>query len=231
MKIAIDGPAASGKSTVGLALARWLNYLYFDTGIMYRAVTLAAIQQGIDIHDVAKVTLLAQTIKIEVFPPAGQDNRQYTVLLDGIDVTWQLRDDEVDRKVSLPSKYAAVRDEMVRQQRRIAERGNVVMVGRDIGTVVLPEADLKIFLVASVEERARRRFNELISRGERADYDAVLAAVRERDLLDSTRLISPLEPAADAVTIDSTGRDVEDILGEIKQLIAQHHSTTAHATA
>jgi CMP/dCMP kinase len=219
MKIAIDGPAASGKSTIGFMLAHWLNYLYFDTGVMYRAVTLAALQHGIDIADIAAVSELAEKVVIEVLPPAVQDMRQYTVILDGQDVTWLLRSDEVELNVSYPSKYPAVREEMVRQQRRIAERGNVVMVGRDIGTVVLPHADLKIYLDASVEERARRRYNELIVRGESAIYEHVLDSMRHRDLIDSTRKVSPLMPAEDAIIVDSTGRDVDAVLSEIKHLV------------
>ena len=222
MKIAIHGPAASGKSTIGYLLAQWLHYLYFDTGVMYRAVTLDALQNGVDIADIEAITRLAETAIIEVLPPVGQDERQYTVLLNGNDVTWLLRNDDIERNVSYPSKYPGVRDAMVSQQRRIAERGNVVMVGRDIGTVVLPDADLKIYLDASVEERARRRYNELITRGEKAIYADVLASMRQRDLIDSTRQTSPLRPANDAVVIDSTGRDVNDVLTEIKHLVVQH---------
>jgi CMP/dCMP kinase len=221
MKIAIDGPAASGKSTIGFMLAHWLKYLYFDTGVMYRAVTLAALQHGIDITDIPAVCELSKKVVIEVIPPDGQDERQYTVLLDGIDVTWMLRSDEVERNVSHPSKYPAVREEMVRQQRRIADRGNIVMVGRDIGTVVLPEADLKIYLDASVEERARRRCNEMLARGETTVYEHVLESMRQRDLIDSTRKTSPLKPADDAIIVDTTGRDVSEVLSEIKHLVIQ----------
>src|SRR5512140_3903838 len=134
MKIAIDGPAASGKSTLGAALAKRLGYLYFDTGVMYRAVTLAALLQRVDIGDPSAVLTIARMAQIEVNQPGNaKDDRQYTVLLDGDDVTWRLRQPDIDINVSIPSAYADVRDEMVRRQRRIAERGNVVMVGRDIG--------------------------------------------------------------------------------------------------
>ncbi|HEY3342595.1 MAG TPA: (d)CMP kinase, partial [Anaerolineae bacterium] len=207
MKIAIDGPAASGKSTLGAALAQRLSYLYFDTGVMYRAVTLAILQRQMDITDTEAVTHLAEQIKIEVtVPDRNLDARQYTVWLDGHDVTWELRRSDVESNVSIPSAYADVRHEMVIQQRRIAARGNVVMVGRDIGTVVLPDADLKIYLDATVEERALRRYRELIARGQTADYNQVLEAMRQRDLLDSSRTTSPLTPAFDAIIIDSTHR-------------------------
>lgn len=219
MKIAIDGPAASGKSTLGEAIARELGYLYFDTGVMYRAITLAAIQRKIDVHDDAALTMLAQQVTIEVTPPTINDGRQYTVWLDGTDVTWQLREPLIDASVSIPSTYPGVRAEMVRQQRLIAGRGDVVMVGRDIGTVVLPDADLKIYLDATVEERAMRRHQESLNRGEASDYQSVLSAMRKRDQLDSSRESSPLLPAPDAVIIDSTGRSIASIIAAVKHII------------
>ena len=228
MKIAIDGPAASGKSTLGAALAQRLGYLYFDTGVMYRAVTLAVILHHVEIKDIQAVTRLAEQIKIEVTPPDhAPDARQYTVWLDGVDVTWRIRQPDVEASVSIPSAYPDVRHEMVRQQRRIAERGNVVMVGRDIGTVVLPAADLKIYLDATVEERAQRRYHELIARGQPADYAQVLEAMRQRDLRDSSRETSPLKPAGDAIIIDSTHRPVEDILAQLEPLISRIQSAPA----
>jgi CMP/dCMP kinase len=219
MKITIDGPAASGKSTLGAALAQRLGYLYFDTGVMYRAVTLAALQGDIDPRDEAALAQLARAVRIEVTRPHVADGRQYTVRLDGQDVTWDIRRPEVDASVSISSAYVDVRAEMVRQQRRIAEQGNVVMVGRDIGTVVLPDADLKIYLDASVEERARRRTHELQERGQQPVYADVLEAMRKRDLLDTSRAASPLRPAADAIIVDSTGRSADDVLDQMCQLV------------
>lgn len=227
MKITIDGPAASGKSTLGAALAKQLGYLYFDTGVMYRAVTLAVFQHKIDIHDEAAVTALAQSIRIEVTSPHTLDGRQYTVWLDSQDVTWNLRGPEIDANVSIPSAYTNVRHAMVAQQRRIAERGNVVMVGRDIGTVVLPDADLKIYLDASVEERARRRHNELLAREQPSDYAEVLAKMQQRDMLDSSRAASPLRPAPDAIIIDSTNKPVETVLAELEHIIADRRLDNA----
>jgi cytidylate kinase len=229
MKITIDGPAASGKSTIGAALAERLGYLYFDTGVMYRAVTLATLHRHIPVRDEAAVSALAQVIKIEVAPPHLHDGRQYTVWLDEEDVTWDLRQPEIDANVSIPSAYSGVREAMVRQQRRIAERGNVVMVGRDIGTVVLPEADLKIYLDASVEERARRRHNELIARDQPSDYAEVLSAMRQRDLLDSSRATSPLRPAPDAVIVDSTNKSVGEVLAELMHMITDTQTDTTVA--
>ncbi len=172
--IAMDGPASSGKSTVAAIIARELDYLYFDTGVMYRAVTLAAIQSGVAISDEEEVTRIAETAVIEVEPPSKQDGRQYDVVLDGKDVTWDIRSREVEGNVSPVSTYAGVRKAMTAQQRRIGLKGRVVMVGRDIGTVVLPEAPLKIYLDASVEERARRRHLELTQRGEQVELEAIL---------------------------------------------------------
>ncbi len=216
--IAIDGPAASGKSTLGGLLARRLGYLYFDTGVMYRAVTWVALQRGVDIADEAAVTALARTLCIDVTPPTADDGRQYTVLADGQDVTWHIRRPEVDANVSPVSAYPGVREALTAQQQRIARRGSIVMVGRDIGTVVLPEADLKLYLDACVEERARRRYREVLARGQSAQYEVVLAAMRRRDHIDSNREAAPLRPAADAVVIDSSLMSIEEVLAKMLSL-------------
>src|SRR5258708_6108286 len=184
--IAIDGPAASGKSTLGRRLADALGYLFFDTGVMYRAVTWLSLQGGLDVRDEAAVTTLAERTQIDVLPASKSDGRVCDVVADGQDVTWETRRPEVDANVSIISAYAGVRQEMSTQQRRIGLRGRVVMVGRDIGTVVLPEADLKIYLDASASERARRRYQEIVERGESAEYEQVLDMANERDRIDST---------------------------------------------
>ncbi|MGQ9905153.1 MAG: (d)CMP kinase [Anaerolineae bacterium] len=238
--IAIDGPAASGKSTLGAALARRLGYLYLDTGVMYRAVTLAALRRGIPLRDEAAIVDLARRIRIDIRPPAAEeahDGRQYTVLADcagpdnraeGMrDITWELRLPEVDAGVSIPSAYPAVRAEMVQRQRQIARQTSVVMVGRDIGTIVLPDADLKIYLNASVEERARRRYEEIMARGGQADYAEVLSALRRRDALDSTREQSPLRPADDAIIVDSTGHSPDEVLDICYDLVRARLSLRA----
>ena len=219
--IAIDGPAASGKSTLAKNLAEHLGYLYFDTGVMYRAVTWLGLQQGFDLHDEELVTGLAERIKIDVRPPSVDDGRTSDVLVDGEDVSWQIREPEVEAYVSLVSAYQGVRRALSAQQRRIGMRGQVVMAGRDIGTVVLPEADLKLYLVASAEERARRRYNELDYRGEVVSQADILQAVLKRDQIDSSRDISPLRPAEDAVILDSDNLDAEQVLNYVKALIAQ----------
>lgn len=216
--IAIDGPAASGKSTIGKRLADELGYLFFDTGVMYRAVTWIALQRGVDVRDEDAVTRLAQETPIDAAPASRSDGRACDVLAEGRDITWETRRPEVDANVSIVSVYAGVRREMSQQQRRIGLRGRVVMVGRDIGTVVLPEADLKIYLDASAEERARRRFDEIRARGGEADYEEVLAAVRERDRVDSTRAVAPLRPADDAVTIDTDNLSADKVFARVCEL-------------
>lgn len=217
--IALDGPAASGKTTVGELLARQMNYLLFDTGVMYRAATLMALRNGIPIQDEGAVTALTERLVIDVRPPTVDDGRLYTVLVDDRDVTFDLRSPEVDANVSPVSAYPGVRAALIAQQRRIGERGRVVMVGRDIGTVVLPDADAKIYLDASPQERARRRLADCQVRGEETSLEAVLAGVLQRDRIDSNREHAPLRMAEDALLIDSTGLSVEQVLVRIKEEI------------
>ncbi len=217
--IAIDGPAASGKSTLGKRLADWLGYLFFDTGVMYRAVTYKAISGGLDVNDEQAVTQLAQEIQIDVKPPSANDGRTSDVWADGENITWDIRTPEVEAYVSLVSAYAGVRQAMAATQRKIGLRGRVVMVGRDIGTVVLPEAHVKIYLEASVEERAMRRYTELCQWGEPADYAQILEAMRSRDQIDSTRAVSPLRPAQDAIILNSDGLNSDQVFKQALSLI------------
>ena len=216
--IALDGPAASGKSTLGKKLADSLGYLFFDTGVMYRAITWIALQHDMNLRAEAEITGLAQKAQIDIRPPSKNDGRGYDVVIDEKDVTWAMRDSEVDANVSIVSAYAGVRRALSEKQRRIGLRGHVVMVGRDIGTVVLPEADLKVYLVASAEERARRRYEEIITRGDKADYDEILKKVIERDRIDSTRAVAPLRPADDAVILDSDKLDADQVLTRVLEL-------------
>ena len=216
--IAIDGPAASGKSTLGLKLANALGYLFFDTGVMYRAITWLALKLDIDPREEARVTALAEQTQIDIAPASRQDGRVCDVLIAGQDITWETRVPEVDANVSVVSAYRGVRAALSQQQRRIGQRGHVVMVGRDIGTVVLPEADLKIYLDASAEQRARRRYDEILARGGQADYDDILARVSERDRMDSTRDVAPLRAADDAVVIDSNQLDAEEVFERVLAL-------------
>ncbi len=216
--IAIDGPASSGKSTIGVRLAERLGYLFFDTGIMYRAVTLAVIRAGITADDEERVTQLAQRVHIDVRSPSVPDGRKEDVLMDGEDVTWAIRDPEVEKWVSKVSAFAGVRKAMTELQRQIGKRGKVVMVGRDIGTVVMPDADLKIFLDASIEERAKRRYLELFQRGETIQFEDVLSSLKQRDRIDTSREIAPLKPAEDAIIINTDGLSIEEVLKRVFEL-------------
>ncbi len=216
--IALDGPAASGKSTLGRRLADSLGYLFFDTGVMYRAITWIALQQDMNLKDGAAITSLAQQAQIDIRPPSKADGRACDVVIAEKDVTWEMRGSDVDANVSVVSAYAGVRKALSEQQRRIGMRGKVVMVGRDIGTVVLPEANIKIYLDASAEERARRRYDEIVARGEKADYDEILKKVIERDHVDSTRAVAPLRPADDAVIIDSDKMNADEVFMRVMEL-------------
>jgi cytidylate kinase len=227
--ITIDGPAASGKSTIGALLAGKLGYVYFDTGVMYRAVTWVAIERGSPIADEAAITRLAEELRIEITKPTEDDGRQYTVYADGVDVTWDLRRPETNQHVSLVSAYAGVRRALVAQQRRIARQGAIVMVGRDIGTVVLPEAGLKIYLDAVVDERARRRYRQVVQRRtghvpqavlpHDAEYEGIREVLAYRDRIDSSREVAPLRAAPDAVVVDTTQMSVEQVLEYVLGLV------------
>ena len=217
--IAIDGPAASGKSTIGEKIAKSIGYLFFDTGLMYRAVTWAALKRLNGVQDEEAVSKLANEVEIDVQPPSISDGRTCDVLVDGQDVTWEIRRSDVEANVSQVSTYARVRYAMTAQQRKIGQRGQVVMVGRDIGTVVFPEAELKIYLDASVEERARRRYDELRLRGETINYDEILEAMQRRDRIDSNRRIAPLRPAEDSVKVKTDGMNVEQVFGKVLALV------------
>jgi cytidylate kinase len=213
--ITIDGPAGAGKSTLGELLARRLDYLYFDTGVMYRALTWAALGRSIDPGDAAATAALASDLDIDLAAPTAVDGRQYTVLVNGQDVTWDLRRPEVDRQVSLASSHAAVRDVLRARQRAIGMRGRVVMVGRDIGKIVLPEARLKIYLEASLRARAIRRAEELRARGRDVALDEIEAEIARRDALDQ----HVMAPAPDALVLSndelSPSEEVDLILARL----------------
>jgi CMP/dCMP kinase len=224
LAIAIDGPAASGKSTLGAALAARLGYTYFDSGVMYRALTWLALERGVNVLDEGALVRLAETAAIQVTRPEGgssADGRQFTLLVDGCDATWAIRTPEVDHHVSAVSAHPAVRRAITERLRQIAAGGGMVMVGRDIGTVVLPNADLKLYLTASGEERARRRHRELAARSLPADYTQILAEMRRRDALDSSRETAPLRPAADAVVLDSDTLTVDEEIDLVLRHLAQ----------
>ncbi|HEL1613834.1 (d)CMP kinase [Streptococcus suis] len=214
IQIAIDGPASSGKSTVAKIIAKDFGYTYLDTGAMYRSATYLALQNGIDVTDQdGIVTLLAQhPIRF------GRDAQgQQQVFVGEQDVTLPIRDNQVTNNVSAVAALPLVREELVRLQQEIAQAGGIVMDGRDIGTVVLPQAELKIFLIASVEERALRRFKENTERGIETDLEILKEEIAARDLKDSTREVSPLKAADDAITFDTTGVSIEGVVKFISE--------------
>lgn len=220
MQIAIDGPAGAGKSTIAKAAAKELGFLYIDTGAMYRAIGLKALSMKIEEDmDIAKMT---EETDIEItLLPDGQH-----IILDGADVTDKIRTPEVSMAASRVSAIGEVRKTLVGLQRKIAGKNNVIMDGRDIGTVVLPEAEVKLFLTASAEDRARRRFEEMLQKGEKADYESVLEDMKKRDYNDSHRAVSPLKAAEDAYIMDTTGNTLEKsvkmITDYIKEAVRRH---------
>jgi cytidylate kinase len=225
--IAIDGPAAAGKTTVAHELADSLGILLFDTGALYRCVTLKAIRKETDLDDEKALAKIARKAKIRLKRASVDDGRAADVLLDGEDVTWAIRLPEVDANVSKVAAYPQVREALLVVQRENADGHAVVMVGRDIGTVVAPDAGTKIYLYATVEERARRRFQDMRRQGEEMDYLTVLDELRERDFKDSTRITAPLKAADDAIRIKSDGRAVDEIVGQIERLVRERWAANA----
>lgn len=216
--IAIDGPAASGKSAVSVALARRLGYRFFDTGAMYRAVTWLALHRGVDVRDADALTELAGRASIVVRETPGDAVEPTGVMVDDEDATPHLRDPDVEANVSLVSQVPSVRAALVRIQRELAAAGGVVMAGRDIGSVVLPDAGLKIYLDASREVRARRRAAQMHASGVEPGFEALLADLARRDGIDSSRQASPLTAAADAVIINTDALTVEEVVRRIEAL-------------
>lgn len=210
--IALDGPVASGKSAVGRRLADALGYAFLDTGLMYRAVTLRALELGIDLDNEQALTPLAGELDIEI----KGDSR---IWVNGSDVSDDLRAPAVDAAVSFVSKVVGVREQLVRIQRSIAEDQNIIMAGRDIGTVVLPGARLKLYLDATIDERARRRHEEYRAAGDHRSLDLIAEALRQRDEIDSKRAASPLRPAEDAHIIKTDGLPVEAVVAEALSLV------------
>jgi len=213
--IAIDGPVAVGKTSVGSLLARRLGYVFFDTGMLYRAFTWKVLKSGISANDKNKLCHLASASKFDFVP---SQEGYLSPLVDGEDISPELLRPEIEKQVSLISKVAGVRQALVSEQRNLAQRGNVVMAGRDIGTVVLPWAELKIFLTASTEERAKRRYNELLEQGENSSLERVLVELKRRDEMDIHRTVSPLKPAVDAIIINTENLSLEKVVEKIYAL-------------
>ena len=217
IQIAIDGPSGAGKSTMARLLAQQLRFVYVDTGAMYRAVGLFAQRAGVEEEEIEAILPMLNEIQIDIQYVDGNQR----IFLDGEDVSEAVRTEKSGRYASAVSALPAVRQFLLGLQRRLAENQNVIMDGRDIGTVILPQAQVKIFLTASPEERARRRFAELRQKGQPADYDQVYQDLLERDQRDSRRTAAPLRPAADAVTLDATAYSLEETLERMKQIIGE----------
>ncbi|WP_090867203.1 (d)CMP kinase [Oceanobacillus limi] len=213
--IAIDGPAAAGKSTVAKIVAYELSYIYIDTGAMYRALTLKATNQSLALEDETSLAKLLQDTKIEL----KQSNEGQRVLLDGEDVTLEIRSQIVTNNVSYVAKHKAIREEMVARQQSLANYRGVVMDGRDIGTHVLPDAEVKIFLIASVEERAKRRYEENVQKGFPSDLEELKKEIEQRDLIDSKREVAPLLKAEDAIEIDTTSLTIDQVAQKILEAV------------
>ncbi len=216
LQIAIDGPASSGKSTVAKLLAKKHGYTYLDTGAMYRAATYLALQEGLDLEDAAGIVAALDAAPISFGRNTGGEQLVY---VGSIDITDAIRQPDVTQAVSTVAALPAVREKLVQQQQALAQAGEIVMDGRDIGTTVLPQAQVKIFLVASVDERAERRYKENLSRGIETDLEALKAEIAERDYKDSHRQVSPLKPAADAIHFDTTGVSIDGVLAFIESEI------------
>jgi cytidylate kinase len=219
--IAIDGPAAAGKTTVARDLADRLGAMLFDTGALYRSVTLAAARTGIPFSDGAALTALTETSDINLQRATVNDGRLVDVLLNGEDVTWAIRSPEVDANVSEVSAHPGVRAALLPLQRRIASGAAVVMVGRDIASVVAPEAGVKIYLDASVEERARRRAAEMRARGLEVSDEQIAEELRERDRYDSTRALSPLVAVADAIVVDTDDMTIPEVVDHLEAIVRE----------
>jgi cytidylate kinase len=219
--ICIDGPAASGKTTIAKILAERLGYFYLDTGVLYRAVTWVALEKGISTSDGEKLARLAANTTIEVKAAPPGDPRQTVVLADGEDVSLAIRSPRVDANVSEVSAHPEVRTALIDLQRSLAEKGGVILAGRDAGTVVWPEAEVKLFLVASEEERARRRQRQAETQGVTVDFGQVLAELRRRDAYDSGRAVAPLKPASDAIVVDTTSMTIEQVVDRALDLFQQ----------
>lgn len=212
ISIAIDGPAAAGKSTIAKMVARNLNYTYIDTGAMYRCVAYSAFIHGISYEDEAGVVGLLKDIKIKLLPDGS-------IRLNGEDVSSAIRANEVSMGASIVSQYAKVRSFLVAQQREMAKGGGVILDGRDIGTVVLPDAELKIYQVASVETRAKRRYKENIEKGIECDYEEMKAEIEARDKQDMNREVSPLKKADDAIELDTSNMSLEEVVAHVMDLV------------
>ena len=216
--IAIDGPAGAGKSTIAKRLAKELGYYYVDTGAIYRTVAYFFDLWGVSPKDVDGVERYIDELTISI--EYDEEGTQH-MIMNGMDVTGEIRTQEISQKASLVSVHAVVRDVLLDMQRDVAKRHNVIMDGRDIGTVVLPKADVKIFLTAAAEVRAKRRCDELNAKGQKANYETILKEIQQRDYQDSHRAIAPLKMARDSIKLDTSDLDIDGVISEMKRIIGE----------
>ena len=217
ISVAIDGPSGAGKSTIARMAAKELGYIYVDTGAIYRAVALYTIRRGVSADDPADIARLLEDLSIEL----GYKDGVQRIILNGEDVSEEIRNADVTVRASVVSAIPKVREFLLGMQRSMAEKGGVIMDGRDIGTVVLPGAEAKIFLTASDTDRAERRYKELVEKGTDTSFDQVLESIRQRDKRDSERSIAPLKPAEDAVIVDTSGVGLDDALNMVMKVIRE----------
>ena len=225
--IAVDGPAGSGKSSVSFAVAQRLGYLFVDTGAFYRAITLLALDNDTDPADSARVVQLIRATDFDMTPDLADDGRQFTFLTNGIDITPRLHQPEVDKYVSIIAASGEIRAVILDTQRELAARGNVIMAGRDIGSVVLPDADLKIFIDASLDKRAERRYKQRLANHEPADLDSIRNGLANRDQIDSTRDVAPLRKPDDAIALDTTDLTLEESIDAAHNIILAWSDNTS----
>jgi len=218
VSIAIDGPAGAGKSTIARQLARELGYYYVDTGAIYRTVAYFMDLLGVSPKDVDGVTRYIDELTIDI--EYDEEGKQH-MIMNGMDVTGDIRTQDISQKASLVSAHAVVRDVLLDMQRDMAKKHNVIMDGRDIGTVVLPKATVKIFLTADPEVRARRRTDELMAKGQKANYDKVLAEIKQRDYQDTHREVAPLKMARDSIKVDTSSMGIEEVVSTIREIVAK----------
>ena len=223
--IAIDGPSAVGKSTLGKLIAKEMGYLYIDTGAIYRAITLKALKNNLNLNNEKLILNLVSKVNISIKNTNRNLEESFRIFVDGKDVTEEIREPKIDQNVSQIAKLPKIRKQLIDLQRKLAKKGNIIMEGRDIGSIILPYADIKLFFTASQEERIRRRYQELKNKGYKISYKEVKEQIIQRDFIDSNRECAPLTKTKDAIVIDSTKKNIEEVKNDILNIIKKYKET------